>query len=942
MRIRVISITVSVFLCLFKITDAYSSYHNTNLVFDIKPTQFVRSKPTSVFSQTKLIPIRLASVQFLTDGTQLKFDKVKGDVKSQCASLGYVLPVSQCDASKGYMPSYLCSSELPDVTGSGNYTSGCCNSLIYTASSEKGCGDNSTATGDYCYWGSSKKYRCTCDNIRYPYRAYTDAELNAKEGMPCGEGQVFDYTDVCTIKDAGGAVISKHYASCCLPFKEVDGKSNGGYKQCDGNNHEVGWGKSCRINNGATILYEKCVCSTNYQTECESTRLIDGSDYCRLDGTIYTRESNCESTCTYTAETNIDSFLYGKVWHCLFEEAGATIKKEEEQVCGNPKDMENVNYFDDCEAQGYTKSVADCYIDSLILECPSDSSKVWCVDGRACSKYPVGNIGIENACTKGANLIERKDKEAETCFTDDKVVRCRYKKEDCNKCWNDGQYIGNCTNLDNLRDTNNKYLGYSLINGNVTENCCKFGYYMENGICVPNECDNGYYPYAIRPDKAIGEVEECYEADDSASLGYKVYFGYKDCKDDAAQGQYWMHDSSNSRKCVCNRGKPKDGDGNEIPGREALPFNIEDYFNGNGDTNNPGFGEGKYGEYRSCTDPEGSYYGYDMCYIGRKMSESGKCVPYQRVSYNKLYPYYISNVNNQLEIWGYPTVSIKTEPRTSEQAYCVHKYTHCEDKLGKKLGSQDVCDMIPDGCNYGYESACSECYHVSSVVKNGDLFNVNPDYTFKVNRYTNNQHLSGFESCPEGVMHGGNYKVCYGYCDIKINGNYDVETGKYTYVCEGCDKCQEGSILRLNDDNNPIIVGILYANRSSKLYVNILGNYPSADWYSAMEDVKKYAPFGLEMHYLFGVGCWRLPLKDEVLNTFAVSKPSVGPYPIMAINSLHGYSGGGTWTSTEKDSNTAYMQWYTSDMTSYTKSTSQVYTPTIIFEYSGSVDCLTE
>ena len=211
MRMLFSIITLCFCVCFSYTAEAALSYHNTHLVNNIKPNLTVRSKPTSVFSQTKLMPIRLASVEFLTHEYQLKFDNKKGDVKSQCAALGYVLPVSQCDKSDGYQPSYLCSSEksMKDVDGAENYTSGCCNTKLYTASSANGCSDNSTATGDYCYWGGSKHYRCFCDNIRYPYREYTDTDLNAKEGMPCGQGE-FDYTDVCIIKDAGGAVISKH------------------------------------------------------------------------------------------------------------------------------------------------------------------------------------------------------------------------------------------------------------------------------------------------------------------------------------------------------------------------------------------------------------------------------------------------------------------------------------------------------------------------------------------------------------------------------------------------------------------------------------------------------------------------------------------------------------------------------------------------------------
>jgi len=874
-------------------------YHSTYLVNKIKPNLTVRSKPTSVFSQTKLMPIKLASVQFLTDGTQLKFDKVKGDVKSQCAALGYVLHIDKCGLGNNLSPSYLCSSELPDVAGAENYTSGCCNTKLYTAASASQCTDNATATGDYCYWGGSKKYRCTCDKSRYPY--------SNQDGEACSAGQVFDYTDVCKIRGSDGSVISEHYASCCkVSTKEGDG----GYEQCDASNHEVGWGKSCRINGGATLLYEKCVCSSNYQTPCESTRLIDGSDYCKLDGTIYTRESNCESRCTYTSETNIDSYLQDKAWHCLYEKDGATIKDAEGSLCYNPSvsvapdvipdyDTTNVdkdkNYFDDCVAQGFTKSRSDCYVEHLILYCPNDSSKVWCLDGKYCSGYDVGNIDRIEACNVGANIT--------FCGSKDQGLRCRYKMDECNACWNDGIYNGTCSNLDNTKDTQGKYLGYSLVDGKITANCCKFGYYMEDGICKPNVCDKDYYPYALRPDSTLGTVEECYEADASANLGYKAYFGYANCRNDEEKGESWMQDPNNSRRCVCNRTSEKLG---------YLPFGIDDYFGTNGDDANPGFNAGGYGLYRSCSDPDGTYYGYTMCYIGRKMTENGECIRAERGDYRYLYPYYsMVGINESLNHWGYPAITNKSEPRTSEDAYCIHKYTHCEDRNGRKLGDDEVCALVPEGCNLGYEEACNDCYHKSSVAKGNDgLYHINTGYLLTVNTYWNNSRLGGMTKCPKDYFKSSQHNLCYGIC--------------YTKNFSGC---FAGEILV--DDATNYQLGVVYYNKDKTLYLHSLQPYKYDTWDNAVTDIAAYAPEGYETHPIFGKGKWIMPRINGTITIEQVSR-----YVILGVlrDNAMGYLYG-TWLSPEIDDKYAYYRTYEGGEVVKEKSGNYYYSPHLIFTY---------
>ena len=145
------------FVCLTNIVYAYSSSHNTNLVNQIKPNPITRSKPTSTafsgggldLNLLKSSSIKLASVQFLTDRNSISFDKGEVDIKTKCASLGFVIPVSDCVSPM--KPSYLCSSEIND-SGASQYTTGCCNSNLYTAPNANECTDNSTALNDSCYY----------------------------------------------------------------------------------------------------------------------------------------------------------------------------------------------------------------------------------------------------------------------------------------------------------------------------------------------------------------------------------------------------------------------------------------------------------------------------------------------------------------------------------------------------------------------------------------------------------------------------------------------------------------------------------------------------------------------------------------------------------------------------------------------------------------------
>ena len=582
MRILLSIMTLCFCVCLSLEARADYSYHSTNLVNEIKPNPIVGSKPTS--------SLKLASVQFLSDTNGISFDIGKLDVKTQCASLGYTINVSNC---KGSMkPSYLCDRDLPSVSGANQYTTGCCNSDLYTAAKPEDCQNNSTSVNDTCYYegasGKKKYYRCSCDRTVYPY---------GEDDNPCSNG-IYNYNNSCTarVMNQSGTAISKTFYSSCCPSD---------YQVCEGK--YVGEGSFCTVKTGSgsndyETRYQRCICSSSYDTIC-SDLMIDPSDYCEdYRNRKFTRSNNCENSCDQTRETNIDKYLYGRVWHCLYEKDGASIKNTEGNLCYNPNGVtteEDKDYLDQCAAQGYVKSKNDCFIDSLILYCPNDDSKVWCLDGKYCTGF---NVADDAACNVGANV--------DYCDSKDKGTRCAYKVSECNKCWSEeGKYIGGCENLD------------ASMNGD-SEKCCKLGYRMENGICVKNTCDRTHFPYQIRPDGTIGEVETCYEGDESASLGYRAYFGYASCRSDESKGEMWMQDPNNSRKCICNRTSDTLG---------HLPYDIDDYFNPNVGSN-PGFNQGSYGEYRSCSDPEGTYYGYMMCYIGRTMSSQGKCTQYGRIS----------------------------------------------------------------------------------------------------------------------------------------------------------------------------------------------------------------------------------------------------------------------------------------------------------------------
>ena len=298
--------------------QAYSDSHFISSI--IKPNQTTRSKPTYT---------RYASVSFL----QIKDDKpvdFKGtlDVKSQCGALGYVIPVSKCT---GFMKkSKLCSedSSMTGVAEAKDYTTGCCDSRIYTVTEDQTCPYNSAKlSNDKCYWDGKDMYRCACDRGRYQYSTI--------KGETCGASfSSYNANLACMAYEPRTQQNELYFVSCCPSS----------YSECKTTNHEVGRGNECRVANSLNDLvqavmnpglkdnlihskFEECPCASHYDTECPTDRVINRNFICKdKNGKIWTQESNCESTCSKTIETNIDSYLYKSSWHCLYRKDGAVIR----------------------------------------------------------------------------------------------------------------------------------------------------------------------------------------------------------------------------------------------------------------------------------------------------------------------------------------------------------------------------------------------------------------------------------------------------------------------------------------------------------------------------------------------------------------------------------------------------------------------------------------
>ena len=789
-----------------------------NLLFH-KNTSFVKieSNPNPIIS--KPTPIKLAAVSFLQSDTNLSFGSGELDVKTKCATLGYVIPVSEC--SSPMVPSYLCSSELADE-GASNYTTGCCNANLYTVTSPDLCDDNATALKDTCYWGGSIKYRCSCDRSRYPY-----SELS---GEGCSSGD-FNVNNVCRARNASGNMI-EYYASCC-PSE---------YKECDANKHLVGSGNSCRISKNGTIVnkYELCECSSSYDTICADSMLIDSSDFCIDDNNRkFTRDTNCETACNKTSETNLDSYLQGYLWHCLYKDDGANVKS----VCdGYNKQSDSIisDYYDECKAQGYTKRKEDCYISDLILYCPSDSSKVWCLDSKYCTGYDVGRTGGKNACNVGAI--------ADPC--DGAGVRCKYKNSECNKCWNDGEY--NSSQCENL-DTSNK---------GDSQNCCERGYIMRDGVCRANNCSNQtdiggnlLYPYVNKnPGVDAGELEICYQGredgDGNPLGGYDVYYGYNSCNSDSSKGGLWKSSVDNPRKCVCNR---KD----DVRG--WLPFDATKYFDS---SEVGGFYQGGYGVTNTCTDSEGSYYGYSSCYIGSYIGttevNNGMCLKFDASKW--IYISYIFRVNDNqslkyindiINIGQGNNISIPELPLTNNlpdysKVYCINKNMHCpNDECDEDVRLMTYNPISGKQCIDGVSEDCNVCYHIANLDETGKWHR-----NFKLNcmPYSRTYIYCAFEKCPDNYRGGledlgiGN---CFKYCSK--DKLYD---------------CRYGDIITTDGSASGSVVGVIYYSDNSNVYITAVNHVSNITQAEAIIYANDYAPTGVEDNR-FKAGSWYLPTRDQ-------------------------------------------------------------------------------
>ncbi len=849
----------------------------------------IESNPPSV---SKPAYPKYASVSFLQSDSKLDFKSGEIDVKTQCASMGYVIPVSKCTGAM--KPSRLCSAEssMKSVAGADGYTTGCCNSNLYTALSPDACANNSTSLNDSCYYDGSKKYRCSCDRARYPY--------SNSDNTTCGLGGEFDVSDVCVAPNAQGQDIS-YYSGCCP----------NSYQECDANNHEVGLGKSCRVQSSKGVVnrYESCTCASHYDTVCSDGKLINVDNVCKRNGLNYTTESNCESLCTKTSETNIDDYLYGNVWHCLYENDGATLKETDEELKGKLCDapsalgsmlgVETEKAYETCYYQGYTKKIEDCYNTEAVVRCPTDSSRVWCLEGRYCTGY---NVGAQ-ACLTGRTANAGANVEICTSSTADKGIRCRYKSDDCNAAWNEGTFNAS------------KFVNYDASDKGDSNHCCKLGYVMnDKGICVANECDRTLYPYEQNPNDDLGIIEKCYEADEEEPLGYKLYFGFSSCNDDPASGGMWLQDEDNPRRCVCAR---KGENGRSY----YLPFDLDLFFGAN-EAAPYGFNQGRYGKSQSCTDAEGSYYGYTECYVSEKLgtteSTKGMCIytdyssdydvytypPEERGIINHLNEILAANGNSEIKKTDSIIDTVKGE-ENKDNLYCINYNMHCQNNIdaGVNPNSDDVCKMSynPSNgkkCATGKDEDCAVCYHLSNLktdadgnpIKENGRYVVDPkNLGLRVKTAYHGRRLNfGFEKCPSGYLGGllsNGFGTCFKFCD-KNN----------------LSKCYLGDIV-VDGNNSNKVLGIVWRKTNSQVYIYGQSIYATYD--DGVKYVAGYQPAG-NTAADYGVGKWHMPRYDEVSGTNLpryIQNLLRGPGQYLSYGSIDGF-----WVVGNEDGDYAHIR----------------------------------
>ena len=305
MRILLSIMALCFCVCLSYKAEADVSYHYTYLVNNIKPNLTVRSKPTSIFSQTNLMPIKLASVQFLTDDRNLKFQTGTINVKERCVLAGYYQKASDCTgAGKNY--GVRCADDesmsftATEKTVAEQYVAGCCDK-VYSVLDPKDCQNNSYYSGNRCLLGKGQinggnwAYECICNRSTYPFG----------EDQSCLSGSKFDEKDICkSISNVDGK-IKTYYKRCCITT------GNGAYSQCSEDNHEIGSGDYCIVD--GTALYQSCVCNSNYdlrKSDC-STFLLDATDVCKRGSVEYVRYENCYRVCSNNKYEDLDRFYKG-------------------------------------------------------------------------------------------------------------------------------------------------------------------------------------------------------------------------------------------------------------------------------------------------------------------------------------------------------------------------------------------------------------------------------------------------------------------------------------------------------------------------------------------------------------------------------------------------------------------------------------------------------
>ncbi len=899
---------MSIMLLLANIPNSYSSYSDIHLIKQIKPYTFAKSKPAFSYPQ-------FAAVSFLKSDSTIEF-KGSLDVKSQCGALGYVIQKSKCTGDM--KPSKLCSDDpsMKNVQGADAYTTGCCDSRIYTVKESDECPNNAAKlSNDKCYYEFNGKfqnmYRCACDRGRYQYSTIKGEWCGMIKGTNIIDYTRFNANLACKAYEPRTQQDEYYFISCCPAS----------YSQCDSTKHQMGRGNECRVIGGGTLSnptiiskFEECVCATHYDTICTDGKLIDVSNYCTLDNgvTKFTTETNCESDCTKTSETNIDDYLYGNVWHCLYEPEGATLKQSNEELkgglCNAPQGFSALlgvsaeGVYDECHYQGYTKSEADCYDADTIIHCPTDPTKVWCMEGRYCTGYDVG----AQACMQGNMTNPGANIELCSSSTIDKGIRCKYKADSCNKAWSEGVF------------DNSSFVNYDTSKKGDDEHCCKRGYVMnENGICVANSCTTGEnagkYPYDQNPSSDQGTLEICYQADPNEPLGYKAYFGYSSCNDDPAKGGMWIQkgpSGAESRQCICAR----NGEGGRT---YYLPFDSEHYFGNNLDSSDnythTGFNQGVYGETQSCTDSEGSYYGYLSCYIGKAMgtkaANKGMCIPASGPiscisywsNYDEVRPFFDEIIKQ--------AGGSKVSADNTNGSHCIIKKKHCEDENGNALGDESACALVTEGCITGKEQACGLCYNVSNLTKDENgLYTAHGLYKLRTAVWDNTTTCQHFQTCPDGYTRTGS-GMCYKKC----------------YLSDMA-KCNFGDTLV--DDAERVIGGVYYNSLIKKpsanpkyLRISSIGS-KSLNWNDAKAYAAGYYPEGYELDLRFGKGQWHL-----LDSTESTGQGAAGAYPRASLSNA--------WTVKEKadDPNVAYFNNWTSSWIESDKSSKKNATPVLKLTY---------